>query len=133
MTRCAALNESPYGMRPAFASGDNWVQTMDIADRIAAEASHAPCDRACLDDYVDRFLKALVAHDARLLPVAQTVKYTENGQRLPLNDGLWGTATKIGDFGIRLADPSSGIPPRLRIQEVWGRPSTSGEETKSGA
>jgi len=36
------------------------------------------------------------------------VKYTENGQHLPLNDGLWGTATKIGDYGIRLADPASG-------------------------
>ena len=27
----------------------------------------------------------------RLLPVAPTVKYTENDQRLPLDDGLWGT------------------------------------------
>jgi hypothetical protein len=104
----ATLNESPYGMRPAFASGDNWVQITDIAGRIAAEPSSVPCDRACLDNYVDRFLKALIAHDARLLPVAPIVKYTENGQRLPLNDGLWGTATKIGDYGIHLADPSSG-------------------------
>ncbi len=104
----ATLNESPYGMRPAFPSGDNWVQTTDIAGRIAAEPSSDACDRACLDSYVDRFLKALVAHDARLVPVAPTVKYTENGQRLPLNDGLWGTATKVGNYAIRLADPGSG-------------------------
>lgn len=104
----ATLTESPYGMRPAFASGDNWVQATDIAGRIAAEPSDAPCNRACLNNYVDRFLNALVAHDARLLPVAPTVKYTENGQRLPLNDGLWGTTTRIGDYGIHLADPTSG-------------------------
>lgn len=104
----ATLNESPYGMRPAFPSGDNWVQNTDIAGRVAAEPSSAPCDRACLNDFVDRFLKALVAHDAKLLPVAPTVKYTENGQRLPLYDGLWGTATKIGDYAIRLADPNTG-------------------------
>ncbi|MBI3987273.1 MAG: hypothetical protein HY343_10150, partial [Lentisphaerae bacterium] len=104
----ATLNESPYGMRPAFPSGDNWIQRTDIAKTIAAAPSSAPCDRACLEGYVDRFLNALVNHDARMLPVSAAVKYTENGQRLPLNDGLWGTATRIGSYGIRLADPASG-------------------------
>ena len=104
----ATLNESPYGMRPAFPSGDNWVERTDIAKSIATEPSPQPCDRACLDSFVDKFLDALVAHDARRLPVAPDVKYTENGQRLPLYDGLWGTATTIGDYGIRLADPDNG-------------------------
>lgn len=104
----ATLNESPYGMRPAFPSGDDWVQRTGIAKTIAAAPSSAACDRACLAGYVDRFLNALVAHDARLLPVSPAVKYTENGQRLPLNDGLWGTATRIGSYGIHLADPGSG-------------------------
>ncbi|HLB30981.1 MAG TPA: hypothetical protein VJN91_05585, partial [Gammaproteobacteria bacterium] len=104
----ATLNESPYGMRPAFPSGDDWVERTDIAKTIAAAPSSDPCDRACLDSYVDKFLEALVAHDARRLPIAPDVKYTENGQRLPLYDGLWGTATGRGDYGIRLADPASG-------------------------
>ncbi len=104
----ATLNESPYGMRPAFPSGDAWVERTDIAKKIAAAPSSDPCDRACLDSFVDKFLDALVAHDAKRLPVSPDVKYTENGQRLPLYDGLWGTATERGDYGIRLADPASG-------------------------
>ncbi|TAJ93658.1 MAG: hypothetical protein EPO31_05600 [Gammaproteobacteria bacterium] len=104
----ATLNESPYGMRPAFPSGDAWVERTDIANKIAAAPSSDPCDRACLDSFVDKFLDALVAHDAKRLPVSPDVKYTENGQRLPLYDGLWGTATERGNYGIRLADPTSG-------------------------
>lgn len=104
----ATLNESPYGMRPAFPSGDDWVTRTDIVKSIAAKPQPGPCDRACLEGFVGKFLDALTTHDARKLPVAETVKYTENDQRLPLNDGLWGTATKRGDYGITLADAGSG-------------------------
>ena len=40
-----------------------------------------------LDVYVD----AVVAREPRRLPLAATVKFTENGQRLPVGDGLWHT------------------------------------------
>ncbi|MEP6962302.1 MAG: hypothetical protein ABI995_09490, partial [Acidobacteriota bacterium] len=39
------------------------------------------CDRACLDGYVDRWLDAMVAHDAKKAPFAKDAKFTENGQR----------------------------------------------------
>ena len=38
------------------------------------------CDRACLQNYLDRYLAALVAHDPGPLPWARDVRYTENGQ-----------------------------------------------------
>ena len=66
------------------------------------------CDRACLDSYVDQYLAALVAHDPSRLPLARQVKFTENGQQLQLGDGLWGTASGIGNYKIYADDPQAG-------------------------
>jgi hypothetical protein len=57
-----------------------------------------------LDTYVD----AVVAHDARRLPLAADAKFTENGQRLALDDGLWRTATGKGHYALKLADVERG-------------------------
>jgi hypothetical protein len=104
------LTEFPYGMPPAFESGDDWL-ARDAAQReliAAAPALPAPCDRACLNGFVDKFLAALIARDPALLPAAAGLKYTENGQRLNPGDGLWGTATELGDYALYAADPTSG-------------------------
>jgi hypothetical protein len=66
------------------------------------------CGRACLDGYVDQVLAAMVAHDSSRLPLARQVKYTENGQQLQLGDGLWGTASGIGNYKILADDPEAG-------------------------
>lgn len=68
----------------------------------------ASCDRTCLEGTVDQYLAALVAHDARRLPLATGVRYTENGQVLALNDGLWGTATALGRYRNVFEDPADG-------------------------
>ncbi|HLF12992.1 MAG TPA: hypothetical protein VJA26_17460 [Gammaproteobacteria bacterium] len=104
------LTELPYGMRPGFDSGDDWL-ARDAAARAAAPAAPASaegCDRACLNGFVDKFLSALVAHDPALLPTSPDLKYTENGQRLNPGDGLWGTATELGDYQVYAADPATG-------------------------
>jgi hypothetical protein len=41
------------------------------------------CNRACLEGVIDQYLKALVAHDPKMLPLSADVKFTENGQPLP--------------------------------------------------
>lgn len=66
------------------------------------------CDRACLNSFVDQYLAALVAHDPSRLPLARQVKFTENGQQLQLGDGLWGTASGIGNYKILADDPQAG-------------------------
>ena len=47
------------------------------------------CDRACLNGIVDQYLAAMVTHDPSHLPLAKTVKFTEDGVPLELGDGLW--------------------------------------------
>lgn len=66
------------------------------------------CDRACLNDYADQVLAAFVAHDPSRLPLARQVKYTENGQQLQPGDGLWGTASAVGNYKIYADDPEAG-------------------------
>jgi hypothetical protein len=66
------------------------------------------CDRTCLNGYADQYLAALVAHDPSQLPLARQAKFTENGQVLELGDGLWGTASGIGNYKIYADDPQAG-------------------------
>ncbi len=76
--------------------------------RAASSGDAGSCDRACLASMTDRYLAALVAHDARRLPLAHGVRYTENGQVLALDDGLWGTATALGTYRNDFEDPADG-------------------------
>ncbi|RYG69561.1 hypothetical protein EON77_14600, partial [bacterium] len=53
------------------------------------------CDRPCLTGLVDRYLTALVRHDASGLPLNRDVKFTENAARLKVGtEGLWVAASE---------------------------------------
>ena len=73
----------------------------------SASASNA-CDRTCLNNFVDQYLDAVVAHDPSRLPVTKYVKFTENGQKLELGDGFWRTATAKGTYKFYVDDPQAG-------------------------
>jgi hypothetical protein len=54
-----------------------------------------PCDRACMTGLVDRYLEALVRHDASGLPLNRDVRFTENTARLDVGtEGLWVAASE---------------------------------------
>jgi hypothetical protein len=71
-------------------------------------AATGPCDRACLEGFIDRYLDAMAARDPKQLPLAANVKYTENGQRLNLGDGTWNTATAKGVYKLFVTDTTAG-------------------------
>lgn len=66
------------------------------------------CDRACLNGLTEQVFAAFAAHDASRLPLRSDVRYTENGQTLRLNDGLWETADGLANDTLYLADPDTG-------------------------
>ena len=74
----------------------------------AAAQTSARCERACLEGLLDRYVDALVAHEPSRLPLASAVKFTENGQRLELGDGLWHTVTGKGVYKLPIADVDAG-------------------------
>jgi len=73
-----------------------------------ALAADETCDRACLSGIVDQYLAAMVAHDRSRLPLAKTVRFTEDGVPLQLGDGLWATAGSLGSYKLTFAEPESG-------------------------
>src|SRR5215475_15999090 len=73
-----------------------------------AQNGSGPCDRACLENFVDRYLDALIAHDPKLLPLSRNVKFTENGVKLEVGDAQWKTVTSKGKYRIIVADPEAG-------------------------
>lgn len=69
-----------------------------------------PCDRACMNGLVDRYLAALVKHDPAGLPLNRDVKFVENAARLVVGkEGLWVAASEAPTgFAIRVVDVGAG-------------------------
>ena len=67
-----------------------------------------PCERACMEGLAGKVLNALAAHDAKSLPLAKNARYTENGQEMGFDNGLWQTMSKVGAYRHVFADPASG-------------------------
>lgn len=68
----------------------------------------ASCDRACLEDFVDRYFAAVIADDPSAVPLARNVRFTENGQVLPVGEGLWKSMKATGTYRLAVADPDAG-------------------------
>jgi hypothetical protein len=80
------------------------------------------CDRACLRDLTDQVFAALAAHDASRLPLRADVRYTENGQTLRLNDGLWQTADGVSSsYAMYMQDAASGSAAFMGAIQESGR------------
>lgn len=125
-----------------------------------ADAATGPiplnCSRACLEDVVNQYLAAVVAHDPKRLPLSADLKYTENDQRMDIGDGFWKTAEARGNYSHMWADPDFGqvafmgtmreagapllLSLRLRIQlgriteieSVYFRPGSGGPNNIAG-
>jgi hypothetical protein len=65
------------------------------------------CDRTCLQSAAEAYLKAVVAHDPRLLGLDEHLRFTENGQELQIGDGFWNTASGVGAAQQFYPDPQT--------------------------
>lgn len=71
---------------------------------LVPSAAAQECDRACLEELVDSYLDAVIDNNPSAVPMTSDVRFTENGQRLLLRDGLWQTMVGKGDYRIFVAD-----------------------------
>jgi hypothetical protein len=78
---------------------------LNLSTATAAETS---CNRECLAGFMTTYLTALVKHDPASLPTTRNVKYTENGVRLTLGDGLWQTASAMPTYRVDVIDEETG-------------------------
>jgi hypothetical protein len=80
--------------------------------------------RSGLLGHMDRYLSALVAKDPSGLPVAESVRYTENGQDLGLGRGLWATATSVPDYDyVHVVDEGRSQVGWIGVVDEHDRPS----------
>ncbi len=84
-----------------------------------ATAQNGACDRSCLKGFVDDYFTALSARDSARLPVAEGVKYTENGRVLTLGEGFWKTAGNPLAYRDYLLDAESGGAASLTAFEEY--------------
>jgi hypothetical protein len=72
---------------------------------LAQPAPKVACDRACLEKYIDRYMDAMLAHEASPALFARECKFTENGVRLPLGkEGLWFDMSGRGNYKFYVPD-----------------------------
>ena len=77
-----------------------------IASALAGQSG--PCDRACLENFVDQYMDALIAHNVKKLPMSPRAKNTEDGARLDPGDGFWRTALAKGSYRLFVTDTEAG-------------------------
>lgn len=75
----------------------------------AAISAQGGCDRACLEGFVDRYLDAVAVNQPSMVPISQNVRFTEDGQRLLLGDGLWNTMKGKGRYRLFVTDVPAGV------------------------
>jgi hypothetical protein len=89
----------------------------------AAQPAAATCDRECLRGKVTQLLYALVKHDVSRLPVADTLRVTEDAVEKPLAKvGLIGTVTRLRGFRQDIIDERAGVAAAQVVVEESGAP-----------
>jgi hypothetical protein len=89
----------------------------------AAQVVTASCDRECLRGKVTQLLSALVKHDVSGLPVAGTLRVTEDAVEVPLAKvGLVRTVTRLRGFRQDIIDERAGVAGADVVVEESGAP-----------
>ena len=94
-----------------------------FATHAAAPAAAPTCDRECLRGKVTEVLWALVKHDVSKLPVAPTLRVTEDADEKPLkNVGLVRSVTALRGFRQDFIDERTGMVGAHVMVEESGAP-----------
>jgi len=89
----------------------------------SAQVVPSTCDRECLRGKVTQLLNALVKHDVSGLPVADTVRVTEDAVEKPLAKvGLVNTVTRLRGFRQDIIDERAGVAGADVVVEESGAP-----------
>ncbi len=94
-----------------------------IAISAGCSGAKTNCDRACLEKFVDEYIDAMVAHDPGKVPFTEDVRFTENGVRLQLGEGLWSSIVGKGTYRHYVPD--------VEVQQI-GFIGTLREQSRTG-
>ncbi len=107
-----SVSAAAFLLTAAGQSGVALAQSNEVAaiPRVvtSTQSRAASCNRACLEGFVDRYFAAVIADDPTAVPLAQNVRFTENGQVLPLGEGLWKSMKGAGHYRLAVTDADAG-------------------------
>lgn len=66
------------------------------------------CDKVCLEQIADQYRAAYVKHDPAALPLARSVRFSENGVSMAFPDASWDTVTREPGPATTISDPRTG-------------------------
>ena len=96
---------------------------LGTAANTAAQPAATSCDRECLRGKVTQLLYALLKHDVSGLPVAATLRVTEDAVEKPLAKvGLVATVTRLRGFRQDIIDERAGVAGADVLVEETGAP-----------
>ena len=97
-------------MKTAFLSGCAAIAAgLMLLSPVAQAQDSAKCDRACLEGWVDKYFKAVIDDKPSEVPLSVNVRFTEDGQQLPIGEGLWKSMKAAGKYRLYIADAQAGV------------------------
>ncbi len=89
------------------------------------------CQRACLEGFVDRYLKAMADRKVDPALFGRDVRFTENGVQMPFGtEGLWATASGVGKYKFYVPDIETQQVAFLGTMQETASSSASGPARK---
>jgi hypothetical protein len=89
-------------------TGAMMLLALGTSGTTAAAEANCSHSRECLAGVMSAYLQALTKHDPTTLPMTRNVKYTENGVRIAVGDGLWQTAAAMPTYRLDIIDEEAG-------------------------
>jgi hypothetical protein len=85
--------------------------------------AQSACNRACLKGHIDGYVAAMLAHDPKRLPLAASVRFTEDTAEKQLTDSpLWKNATGVRAFRQDYLDERAGVAASHLVMDEAGKP-----------
>ena len=111
------------GARCGLCTNANWDTAAQRLIGAQAAPAAAACDRECLRSHVTQILWAFVKHDVSRLPVASTVRITEDAVEKPLKEvALVRSVTALRGFRQDFIDERAGVAGAHVVVEESGAP-----------
>ena len=95
---------------------------LNSASSFGAAEPQSQCDRACLAGFVTQYLDAMITHKPESLPVAASVKFTEDCKELKLGEGIWKSISKLTNYRRDILDVRDGVAVSYLVVEENNSP-----------
>jgi hypothetical protein len=87
-----------------------------------AGARDTSCDRDCLDAFAKLYLRSVIANDPEILPLADNLRFTQDGIDYEPGKGFWETATGLNQHRLNVLDDKRETATGLAVMEEDGEP-----------